>query len=238
MEESRTPDHPHEAESPRPLFWAGGVLGAFLVAEVILVFLWEPAAGRGLLSSVALEFVAAREAAFPLALAAGPPPGLVAVASVLQNLMMAALVFPLVARLLGRWRSRDHFLARRLRRLQNAALQRRAFITKWGPLGLFGFMLIPLLANGALVSAVVGRVCGIPTRYLVVPIVGATILVSFAWAFAYSALFDWTGRIDARIPALMAALLTIGLVAWAATDEWRERRRARRDGTDAQADDR
>ena len=210
------------------LFLVGLALAASLVLLIAWAWLFLPAAVNGLLAGIGLEFVTGREAAFPAALAAGAPPYLVAAASVLQNLAVAALVSPILLQLLDRWRAHDHFLARRLRRLEAAALRHRLFVTTWGPMGLFGFMLVPFLANGALVSLVVARVCAIPVRNAAAPIVAATLILSFAWAYAIDALLSWTGRLDSRIPALLATALVATVIIWAGVDELRERRSARR----------
>lgn len=212
---------------PRVLLAAGLTLAVLLLGEVVATWLLLPRAADGVATGIGLEFVTGREAAFPAALAAGAPPHLVAVASVFQNLSVAALVSPLVMRLLDRWRAHDHFLARRLRRIEAGALRHRLFVTTWGPLGLFAFMLVPFLANGALVSLVLARLCGIPFRNAVAPVAAATVALSFAWAYALDALLSWTGRIDSRIPTLAATTIAASVIVWAAIDEWRERRARR-----------
>ncbi len=213
----------------RPVLIAGVVLALLLAAELVFTWLLLPDALDGLLTGIALEFITGRETAFPAALAAGTPPFLVAMASVLQNLAVAALISPLAIRLLDRWRSHEHFLARRLRRIESSALRHRGFVTTWGPLGFFAFMLVPFLANGALVSLILARVCGIPIRNAVAPVVAATVLMSFAWAYALDAILRWTGRIDSRIPALFATIIAASVVVWAGWDEWRERHHRKRD---------
>lgn len=216
---------PTSAKEP-PLLVAGLVLCGLLITEAILAWVFLPRAADGLLAGIALEFVTGREAAFPVALAAGAPAYLVAMASVFQNLAVAALVLPLVAKLLERWRTQDHFLARRLRRLEDQAGRHQDFVNRWGPLGVFGFMLVPFLPNGALVSAVIARICGIPARNIITPVVAATLLVAFAWAYAYETLFAVAGRFDDRLPTLIAIALALVAVLWAVLDEWRERARA------------
>lgn len=213
----------------RTVLIAGVVLASLLAAEVVLTWLLLPDAVDGLLTGIALEFITGRETAFPAALAAGTPPFLVAMASVFQNLAVAALVSPLAIRLLDRWRAHEHFLARRLRRIESSALRHRGFVTTWGPLGLFAFMLVPFLANGALVSLILARVCGIPLRNALAPVAAATVLMSFVWAYALDAVLRWTGRIDSRIPALVATFIAASVVLWAAWDEWRERQSRKRE---------
>lgn len=222
-------DGRRDSFNPRVFVTAGVVLVVLLLVELGLTFVFHPAAARGLAAGIALEFVTGRETAFPVALAAGAPPILVGLASILQNLAMALLVLPLITRLIRLWRTREHFLARRLRRLEETAARHQAFVLRWGPAGLFAFMLVPLLPNGALVAAVLARLCGIPARHVVMPIVAATTILAFAWAFALDALLALTGRIDDRLPLAIAVVLAAAVLALSLVDEFRQRD-VRRDG--------
>lgn len=199
------------------------LLGAVVVELAIASYVW-PGAGAALWQGVGFEMFTGREAGIPVALQGGAPAWIVAQVSATQDIGVVCLAYPLVLWALHRYRDRDNFVMRRLRRIQERARKHKRFVHRWGPLGIFVFMLVPFLVNGPLLGATMGRVAGIATKYLIAPVVGATVLASLMWAYAYELLFSLVGDLDPRIPPALTIAIVGGLVLWAVVGEVRESR--------------
>lgn len=209
------------------------VVGCILLASVLVelalaTFLW-PSAGRALWEGVVLEMFTGREAGIPVALGGGAPPWVVAQISATQDIGVVCLAYPAFLWALHRFDHKDNLVMRRLRRLQRHAAKHKAFVHRYGPLGIFLFMLVPFLLNGPLFGAAMGRLAGITTRWLILPVVGATLLAAVAWSYAYDALFRFVADLDPRIPPLLTIVLVGLLVGWGLVGEALDlRREARR----------
>lgn len=204
---------------------SGVALAALLVGTIAAATASSWRVGAALVQMVGLELVVGREAGIPVALQAGAPVWLVILVSFTQDMAVAALVYPLAVRFLFGGGHAGERLGRRVRALEAAAHRHRAWAQRWGPLGVFLFMLVPFLVNGPLVGGVLGRVAGIPTRRLVVPVAAATFLSILAWTLAYEALFAASARVDGRLPIVLTLLvvaLAFSGLAWSAA---RDRRR-------------
>ncbi|MGB0653410.1 MAG: small multi-drug export protein [Thermoplasmatota archaeon] len=206
-----------KAEQALPLVGATIVVG--LTAQWLVLLAFDPAAARGIAAGVTAEVLTGREGGIPVGLQAGAPPLLMFEFSVGQDLVGVCFGYPLFLYALHRYHDRDNFAMRRVRAIEAAAERRRHFVDRWGPLGLFAFMLVPFLVNGPLVGAVLGRLTGIPTKHLILPIIAATTVAAAAWTFALDRTFRLTNAVDPRIGYVIAggvvAVIAIGsLVAW------------------------
>ncbi len=205
------------------------LLAAVLVELAIATFLW-PRAGRALWEGLVLEMFTGREAGIPVALGGGAPPWVVAQISATQDIGVVCLAYPALLWVLHRYRDRHNLVMRRLRRIQVHAAHHRVFVHRWGPFGVFLFMLVPFLVNGPLLGAAVGRLAGIATRWLILPVVGATALAAFAWTYAYDTLFRFVADLDPRIPPALTILIVGFLVTWGVVGEVLDaRKQAKRD---------
>jgi uncharacterized membrane protein len=208
------------------IFVAGLWLVAILLAEIGLLVFLSPHVAGAVASGVLIENFAGREAGIPVALSGGAPPWLVVQVSTTQDIAVVALAFPLFLYLLHRWHARDNYLMRHLRRIEHAAHRHRRFVTRWGPLGIFLFMMVPFLVNGPLSGAVLGRIAGIPTKYLLLPVVAATALSAFLWTYFFDSLFSIANHFDPRIaPVLTAGIVILLFGSLIVTDLLRERAR-------------
>ena len=211
------------------LIVTGVVLLAAVVAELAIASAVWPGAGAALWQGVGLELFTGREAGIPVALQGNAPPWLVAQVSATQDIGIVCLAFPAVLWALHRYRDRDNVVMRRLRRIQERAQAHKRFARRWGPLGIFAFMLVPFLVNGPLLGATMGRVAGIPTRSLIAPVVGATVLAALMWAYAYDLLFSLVGGLDPRVPPALTLALVGAVVLWGVVGEAREARKDAKD---------
>lgn len=187
---------------------AGWSLAAIALLLLTMAYLREPLWGAGLSAAMLAELVTGREVAIPLALAAGVPPAWVAATSIAQNLAVAAIVVPLVAKSLAASAGRDSFAARFMRGLHDSAVERLP--RGRSPWALFAFMLVPFIANGPVLAGIIGSLAGLPYRQMVPAIVAAVIITATAWTYAYDALTTALASIDDRL-ALVPAILAGGV---------------------------
>jgi drug/metabolite transporter (DMT)-like permease len=73
-----------------------------------------------------------------------------------------------------------------------------------------------------------GRLAGIPTRSLLLPVIASTIVAAFAWSYSYNAMLRLAGDLDPALPALMTATIVAALLSWLLLDEWLHARRMAR----------
>lgn len=189
------------------------LLAAVLVELAIASFVW-PEAGQAMWRGLVVEMFSGREAGIPLSLEGGAPPWIVAQVSATQDIGIVCLAYPAFLWALHRYRDRDNFVMRRLRRLQQHAVKHRVFVRRWGPFGVFLFMLVPFLINGPLLGAAVGRVAGIATKWLILPVVAATVIAATAWTYAYDLVFNLVEDLDPRIPPALTIAIVASLVLW------------------------
>lgn len=172
----------------RELLIAGTLLWLALGTFIALVWLADAAQARALMAGLLAELAAGREAGIPVGLAAGASPWLVWPVSASQDLGTALLGYPVFLYLLHRFQDSDRYLMRRLRSIETKAAKNKAYIEKWGPIGVGLFMLIPFLVNGPYIALVLGRLAGIRTPRLIAPVVVATIVTAGLWTFFFDRL--------------------------------------------------
>lgn len=187
------------------LLLGAALLGA-VVAEVVLLMVAAPEQGKALWQMVLVEFFAGREAGIPIALGADVPRWLVAQVSATQDIGVVCLAYPLFLRLMHRFRASERWLMVRLRRIQADAEAHRGLVHRWGGIGIFLFMLVPFLVNGPLVGAVAGRLTGMKTTDLAVPVIAATVVAAVAWTYFYDGILWLTGDI-AWLPWVLTGVI-------------------------------
>ncbi|MEA3166814.1 MAG: hypothetical protein QOJ26_1688 [Thermoplasmata archaeon] len=202
------------------MLFGGGLLLFGVLAEITAVTFLRPSMGIALWRELAVEVTVGREASFPIALQGGVPPLVLAQVSFTQDIGLFCVVFPLFLRLMQRYQDSPSWLMRRLQRIQAAGEKHRQFARRWGPWGVFVFMLVPFLVNGPLVGGVMGRLAGIPTRSLLLPVIASTIVAAFAWSYAYDAMLGIVGELHPALPALLTATVVGALLSWLLLDEW------------------
>lgn len=202
------------------------VVGAILLAaaalQPLLAFLVEPAWAVGLAAAMAAELVTGREAAIPLAVAAGVPAAWIAVTSILQNLALAALIVPVAVRGAHVVEARRGAWGRFLHNLHTgASSQVNQGRSAWA---LFGFMLVPFLPNGAVLAGVIGSLAGIQARRLALVLAAAVTITATAWSFGYAWLADALAAVHPALRLLPAVLACAAIIAWASVAAIRARR--------------
>lgn len=196
----------------RPWLVVGAALLAAAALQPLLAFLVEPAWAGGLAAAMAVELVTGREAAIPLAVAAGVPAAWIAATSILQNLALAALIVPLASAGIHAVETRPGFWGRFLRNL-HAGAQRQIHRGRdaWA---LFGFMLLPFLANGAVIAGIIGTMAGIAARRLALVIVGAVAITATAWSFGYALLIDALAEVHPLLRLVPLSVACLVVILW------------------------
>lgn len=190
----------------------GVALTLLLVAEVVLMAIVDAEMARGAAAGILAEVFSGREGGIPVAIAAGVPPLLVWQISFTQDIAAFLLTYPFFLWALHRYRDRDNIVMRQVRRIEEAAHRHEDYVRKWGPLGVFLFMLIPFLVNGPLVGGVTGRIAGVPTRRLFLPVAGSTALAAASWTFLYDQTVGRIAALDPRLGYLFAGTIALGLL--------------------------
>ena len=195
----------------RALLLLGLILLGTVLAELIVLTVVFPPQGAALWRAVAVEMVAGREAAIPIALRGGVPRWMVAQVSATQDIGVVCLAYPLFLWGMHRFRDSTGWLMTRLRRIQKDADEHRGMVHRWGGFGIFAFMLVPFLVNGPLVGAIAGRLTGLNTRDLMLPVVAATCIAAVAWTYFYDAVLRLAGDLHPLLPPILTGVV-IGLV--------------------------
>jgi uncharacterized membrane protein len=214
----------------RVLFAAGLLLLGGLVTELVLMTLLFQEQGQALTRMVLVELVAGREAAIPFGLRSDVPRWVVAQVSATQDIGIVCLAYPLFLRLMQRFSDRRNWLVDRLHRIQADADAHRGLVHRWGGFGVFLFMLAPFLVNGPLVGAVAGRLAGLRTTDLLLPVVASTVIASFAWTYFYDQVLTLAGDVHPLAPIVLTVAIVGLVLGGLVLRETLEMRRARREG--------
>ena len=203
-------------------FLGGAALVVAALLQPALAFLVDPQWAAGLGAAMAAELVTGREAAIPLAVAVGVPPAWIALTSILQNLALAALIVPMAARGAHAVEARPGFWGRFLHNLHGGAS--RQLREGRSACALFGFMLLPFVANGAVIAGAIGVLAGIEVRRLVLAIVAAVVITAVAWSFAYAALASILVSVHPVLALLPAVISCTVILVWGIAAMVRARR--------------
>jgi uncharacterized membrane protein len=219
----------------RTMLVVGAILLALVVVEGVAVSVLRPPVGAALWRELAVEVTVGREASFPIALEGGVPPPLLVQVSLTQDIGLFCVLFPLFLRVMHRHGHSGSWLMARLRRLQATAHRHRHVAHRWGPWGVFAFMLVPFLVNGPIIGGAMGRLAGLPTRSLLLPVCASTAIAAAAWAYLYDSMLRAAGHVHPALPVMLTASIFGALLSWLLLDEWLEARRARRDAEASKA---
>lgn len=167
----------------RNLLWVA--LGLTGLAGLVLVFLAivEPRTLGIILQLMGLTFVVGREGAILHAYGQDPWLGAtwVVVTAVLDDLITLALAVPLFWIGIERLRGAP-VLGGIVLSLEKTAVEKRAFLRRWGLYGLVAFVWVPGIGAGVTLAAVIGLVSKIPLRRLIIALAVGSAAVNTFWA--------------------------------------------------------
>lgn len=164
------------------IFIMGWILYVGMVIGWIGIWLVDKAAAEKCVAVVIAELTGGREAAIPLGIITfGLPPLLVAGISFTQDLISTAWIYPAFYLFRERNVGRDNFAGYFFAKMEHKAEEHKEFIERYGAVGLFLFMLIPFAINGPLIGAIIGKLAGIRTRYILPTVILATFTATALW---------------------------------------------------------
>lgn len=222
---------PHEPWE-RVLPFVGVILALVIVVEVAATWVLDDLLGPVVLQVVLTELFPGREAAIPIGLTGHIDEWWLWQITWTVDMAYFCFLYPLFLTVMHRRHGKGGFFMRRIEKLQAAAEKRKAFAKKWGPIGVFLFMMVPFLVNGPLVGMVVGRLAGIRTRRLFLPVISANLISNGVWVILYDEFFWQMRRVSEDLDRIVAfsvygVLLTAAAIA-IIVDEVKERRKRRR----------
>lgn len=167
------------------------ILGWFLALGILIgwlgILIIDPPTGANMMVMVVAEFIGGREVAIPLGIVQlGLPALIVFGIAFTQDLVTTTWFYPLFYTFRRRQRARKTFWGYFFRRMEKQAEEHREKIQKYGAIGLFFFMLIPFAVNGPLIGAIIGKLAGIRTRYILPTVVLATATATGGWTLAWA----------------------------------------------------
>ncbi len=97
-------------------------------------------------------------------------------------------------------------LGKMLNTTRKIAEMQKKRIEKYGSLGLFVFVWLPLPWTGSLIGAIIGKLTGLSTRKSILIVVPAMLLGIYMWTVAFNDLFGLFGIIGKGIPTIYLVL--------------------------------
>lgn len=165
--------------------------GLFLGMIIGWIGIWflDPLAAAKIGTTLVAEIFPGKEFAVPVGINLGLPPAIVFGVVFVQDLITTMWVYPLFYLVRRHNLGRRNFAGYFFSKMERNAQKHERFIRKFGAWGVFLFMLIPFAVNGPLIGAIIGKLAGIRTRYILPAVVGATALTTGYWTvlWAYAA---------------------------------------------------
>jgi uncharacterized membrane protein len=164
----------------------------------IAIFLLDPDAARKIAATLATEIFPGKEAAVALGINLDLHPLIVFGIVFIQDLVTTMWVYPLFYLFRRKQSGRQNFFGYFFDKMERNAKKHEKFIERWGAWGIFGFMLIPFAVNGPLIGAILGKLAGIRTRYILPAVVGSTAISTGYWVALWYFARDWTEEFVAK----------------------------------------
>lgn len=212
-------------------FLVGWILFAGMIIGWLGILFLDRAIGWSLMTVVGAQLTSGKEVSIPLGLHFGVPVLLVAGTVFVIDLLGTAWVYPLFYLFRKRNLGRENFAGYFFSRMEGKAATHRRFIERYGAIGLFVFMLVPFAVNGPLIGAIVGKLAGIRTRYILPTVILATAATTsiwtLGWVFARTQLEALTGRYGGHWLALAMVAIVLLVVGGSFLGFVRDARRYR-----------
>lgn len=187
----------------------GLILAMVYLSGLVLTWIFWPDFAPVFGAMTALNVLVGRAAGMSFGYAAGLEHHLVIPANMLIESIQVLIVFPLFVL---SWR---HLLEIRalqsfMKRMAATAEARRAFLRRYGMVGLFIFVLIPFWMTGPVVGAIMGFLIGLRPWINVGIVLGATYIAIGLWAFLLHGISSWASAYNQYAPfGLVAAIILL-----------------------------
>lgn len=163
-------------------FVFGWILFLGMCMGWIGIYLLDANAALKIAATLGTEVFPGKEAAVFLGIVTlGLHPLIVFGVVFLQDLITTSWVYPLFYVFRKKQRGKQNFFGYFFGKMERDAQKHQAFIEKWGGWGIFLFMLIPFAVNGPLIGAIIGKLAGVRTRYILPAVVGSTAVSTGYW---------------------------------------------------------
>lgn len=202
--------------------WILGLAGFAVLAAT------DPVQATAALLAAATFYYAGQFGAIPLGLAAGGDPLIVGLYVWAADAAGLLVFFPLTQFGVDRLAHRPGRLARWIRGMQGRARGRRAFIERFGAMGLFAFTALPFLFNSPIVGATLGRIALLPPKRTLAALLSAITTMSIVWTFAFARGLEGAKALDERLPWVIgigSVTITVLIAGLLALLRWARRRR-------------
>lgn len=193
-------------------------LGILIVSGLLLAALavLDPQVLGVLGQMLALSFAVGREAAMLWAYSQSPAPSpvWVFISTALDDLLTMGLTLPLFWIALERLRG-VFFIGGVVLSVEKTAVEKRAFLRRWGVWGLVAFVWFPGVGAGIFLAAAIGMIAKIPLRRLIIALAVASVLINAFWSIGLyytSALIPREGIWSYGPIAFAAALAVLAIV--------------------------
>ncbi|MBI2077098.1 MAG: small multi-drug export protein [Euryarchaeota archaeon] len=183
--------------------WVVGILG------LAALYALDPRQAGAAALAVVTFYYAGQFGAMPLGLAAGGHPAVIGVYVWAADAAGLLVFFPLTQIGVDRLAARKGFVSRWIQGVQARAHRRRAFVERYGPIGLFAFTSLPFLFNSPILGAAIGRIAGIASRRILTALLAAVSLMSVVWIVVFSFGLSLARSYGADLPWFFA-LGTVG----------------------------
>lgn len=178
----------------------------------IAIALLDPESGRKIALTVATEFFPGKEAAVFLGIVfLDLNPIIVWGISWIIDIITTTWAYPIFYLFRKRQAGRQTFFGYFFAKMERGAKRHQAKVEKYGGWGIFLFMLIPFAVNGSLIGAIVGKLAGVRTRYILPAVVGSTMVSSGYWVILWYFFEDQTKVFVATYggPWIAIAIVTV-----------------------------
>lgn len=157
------------------------------------IALLDPVSAAKIAGTLGAEIFPGKEAAVFLGVVTfGLSPFIVWGVVVTQDLITTMWVYPLFYLFRRKQTGKQNFFGYFFAKMERNAKRHQKFIEKWGGWGIFLFMLIPFAVNGPLIGAIIGKLAGVRTRYILPAVVGSTALSTAYWVILWYFFQDQT----------------------------------------------
>jgi uncharacterized membrane protein len=168
------------------VFLFGWIVSLGILVGWLGILAIDPQTALNLWAMEGTELLFGREVAIPLGLYQyGLPAALVFMVAFMNDLVTTAWLYPAFYAFRKRHRGRRGFWGYFFRRMEQNAARNKEKVEKYGAVGLYLFMLIPFAVNGPLIGAIVGKLAGIRTRFILPTVILATATATAGWTLAW-----------------------------------------------------
>lgn len=202
----------------------GAALSLVLVAAFAITYQFSRETANGLVLITVTNMIFGRAAGMSLGYALGHGHLLVIPLNMVIESSLVLIFYPLFVL---SWRHLTVFrpLGRHMERIRDAAERHRAFIQRWGIVGLFLFVFFPFSMTGPMVGSAIGFMMGLGTWQNMAVVLSGTFVAIISWAILLRNLLERLAGYSSAAPIAVVATLMAVLVFMHVYRAVRKRRR-------------